>query len=456
MSEPNIQTQLAVLPPAALARAVEPAQWNALKEIYDGASDEKVALVIDYCKARKLDPLKKPVHIVPVWSARRKAMVETIWPSISETRITAMRTGLFAGQDETAFGPTRKEKIGAIEIEFPDWAQVTVYRLMKAGDFATRVKYVGPKTYFLESYATRKGDDDISPNKMWARRTWGQLEKCAEAAALRRAFPEETGGQATAEEMHGKAIDDEGLTVVSAAATAAGPSSDSAGVGPAAGGEPVKRAAVPRKKGAAAVPVSAPNGPTIEAEVTPVAEKAAASEPTVPPPVQPPPVSPEVAATAEPSTNPEPEPAKAVEPPAPPPAKANAEQAEQQVKPASGPEAPKPSRNTKPNTKPEWPRVVTGYLEEVRDAPVKGNAKYTSVKVARLGGGTTVVNGVEVPLSQLGRVIFDPERPELAKFAVISDQKVEFTIEQQPAASDPTRSNLVIVKALVADSDVLF
>ena len=39
---------------------------------------------------------------------------------------------------------------------------------------------------------------------MWANRPVGQLEKCAEAGALRRAFPEEIGNALTAEEMDGQ------------------------------------------------------------------------------------------------------------------------------------------------------------------------------------------------------------------------------------------------------------
>jgi hypothetical protein len=42
---------------------------------------------------------------------------------------------------------------------------------------------------------------------MWRRRTRGQLDKCAEAAALRAAFPEELGNDYSAEEMEGQVID---------------------------------------------------------------------------------------------------------------------------------------------------------------------------------------------------------------------------------------------------------
>jgi RecT family len=43
---------------------------------------------------------------------------------------------------------------------------------------------------------------------MWSNRPVGHLEKCAEAGALRRAFPDEIGNALTAEEMEGQhAID---------------------------------------------------------------------------------------------------------------------------------------------------------------------------------------------------------------------------------------------------------
>lgn len=202
MPTPNNDNALTI-PAAATLRAIEPSAWNAMKELYDGASETSLALVFDYCKARQLDPLKKPVHIVSVWSNRRKAMVETIWASIAEARITAMRTGLYAGKDDTLFGPSITAKVGRVDLTYPEWAQVTVKRLVSG----QAMPFAGPKVRWLETYS-RLAKDDASPNAMWAKRTFGQLEKCAEAAALRVAFPEEFGGTYTAEEMEGKVIDE--------------------------------------------------------------------------------------------------------------------------------------------------------------------------------------------------------------------------------------------------------
>jgi hypothetical protein len=78
-----------------------------------------------------------------------------------------------------------------------------VHRLDRAGNPRA---YPGPRVYWLESYATA-GRDTVAPNEMWRRRTRGQLDKCAEAAALRAAFPEELGNDYAAEEMEGQVVD---------------------------------------------------------------------------------------------------------------------------------------------------------------------------------------------------------------------------------------------------------
>ena len=45
---------------------IEPEGWMTLaNSVYPGAKPESIVLAVQYCKARGLDVLKKPVHIVP-------------------------------------------------------------------------------------------------------------------------------------------------------------------------------------------------------------------------------------------------------------------------------------------------------------------------------------------------------------------------------------------------------
>lgn len=180
-------------------------EWRALVDAVFPLAKEpsSVILALSYCKARNLDPFKRPVHIVPMWNSAAKRMVETVWPGIGELRTTAFRTGQYAGRDEAKYGGTKIESVGNVVLEYPEWCQVTVYRLLGG----QRLPFPGPRVYWKESYATT-GKDDPSPNSMWRRRPFGQIDKCAEAAALRAAFPEEVGNEYAAEEMEGRVLGD--------------------------------------------------------------------------------------------------------------------------------------------------------------------------------------------------------------------------------------------------------
>lgn len=208
-------TRLPWHPAIAERFGVDKAAWPALVDaVFPAAkSVDSVILALSYCKARKLDPFKRPVHIVPIWDKSRGGFVDTVWPSIAELRTTAFRTGQYAGKDETEFGDTKTQKFKGrvkckdgweertVEATFPEWCRVTVYRELNG-----RVcKFVGPKVYWTETVGTI-GASDI-PNDMWIKRASGQLEKCGEAAALRTAFPEELGNSYTAEEMEGRTMD---------------------------------------------------------------------------------------------------------------------------------------------------------------------------------------------------------------------------------------------------------
>lgn len=207
------------LPAEAKELGYNVGQWTALVDsIWPSATSVNgVLLALNYCKARNLDPFKRPVHIVPMYSAALKRNVETVWPGISEIRTTATRTGTWAGVDECVFGRIMKKSFRATksgdgengpwsstvscpEISFPEWAQVTVYRIVQG----LRVPFVGPKVYFEEIFSGQKSMR--VPNERWQNNPRQMLEKCAEAAALRRAFPEELANEYTAEEMEGQTL----------------------------------------------------------------------------------------------------------------------------------------------------------------------------------------------------------------------------------------------------------
>ena len=231
--------------PMPASASVQPDIWRLLTDaIYPTASSEAILLAIDYCRVRGLDVIKKPVHIVTVWNAALGKNAETIFPSIQELQTTASRTGSWAGMDSPKWGPLvsrtfrggawvknavgREEWVADIEesVEFPEWCEVTIYRMV---DGAARA--FSEPVYWLEAYSTTARNSEL-PTEMWVKRPRGQLHKCAKAAALRAAFPEECGYYA-AEEMEGKTIGDDARV-------------KPAGQGPADSGTPTADGAHPR------------------------------------------------------------------------------------------------------------------------------------------------------------------------------------------------------------------
>jgi phage recombination protein Bet len=190
--------------------------WKVLTEVTfpSAKTPEAVMMALDYCRTRKLDIFKKPVHIVPMWSAALGRSVETVWPSIMEIQTTASRTGLWAGMDRPVWGPDKTHTFSGrykddneqwqettVQVTFPEWVAVTVYRLVNGRRCAFT-----EEVYWMEAYSTAGGRYSQIPTAMWIKRPKGQLAKCGKAASLRAAFPEECGY--AAEEMEDKSIDD--------------------------------------------------------------------------------------------------------------------------------------------------------------------------------------------------------------------------------------------------------
>ena len=168
--------------------------------LYPGAQDASIKMVIGYCKAAGLDIMQKPVHIVPIWDSKLKGMRDVVMPGIGLYRTQASRSGECAGVSDPEFGEDVTETLGGVSVTYPKYCKVTIKRIMANGFMAEFTA----KEFWKENYAVKGGaDKSIAPNAMWFKRPYGQISKCAEAQALRKAFPE-LGSQATADEMEGK------------------------------------------------------------------------------------------------------------------------------------------------------------------------------------------------------------------------------------------------------------
>lgn len=204
------------LPPEVARRGITEDQWFTLrKSLYPGALPESVVMVWDYCKARRLDPLKKPVHIVPMEVTvnsrqadgsvtKYKEWRDVVMPGIYEYRTTAMRTGLYLGHSEPQYG----DDIDAFGVTAPYWCSMVMYRW---NEKAARVTEFPVKVFFDEICATKWGDQKgvRVANQKWSQSPIQMLTKCTEAAGLREAFPDELGGEHTIEEMEGRILDDD-------------------------------------------------------------------------------------------------------------------------------------------------------------------------------------------------------------------------------------------------------
>lgn len=170
--------------------------------LYSGATVDSIKMVIGYCTAAGLDPMQKPVHIVPMNVKKPgtdvKEWRDVIMPGIGLYRTQAARSGEYLGKTEPVFGPDIEWKSpnGQVLLIYPQWCRVTVRRLVGG-----HVAEFSATELWIENYATASSSTD-APNAMWKRRPYGQLAKVAEAQALRQAFPELIGAAPTEDEFN--------------------------------------------------------------------------------------------------------------------------------------------------------------------------------------------------------------------------------------------------------------
>lgn len=145
-------------------------------------TDDELALFLNFCKAKRLDPFAREIY-----SIKRKDKA-TIQMGIDGLRARGEDTGKYAGQETFWCGPTGEWVDVWISKDPPMAAKVAVYRK------DTNRPFTG-----IAKWSEYKPAEDF----MWQKMPANQLAKCAEALALRKAFPRTLGGIYVAEEMAG-------------------------------------------------------------------------------------------------------------------------------------------------------------------------------------------------------------------------------------------------------------
>lgn len=168
-----------------------PDQVKLIKDtVCAGASDDEFKLFLYTARRTGLDPLVRQIHAVKRYNTILKRDAMTIQTGIDGYRVIAERSGTYAGQDAPVY--TMDDK-GNIES-----ATITVYRII----CGHRVSF-SASAYFHEyaqTYRDRQtGDTKLNP--MWEKMPRVMLAKCAEALAMRKAFPNDLSGVYTNEEM---------------------------------------------------------------------------------------------------------------------------------------------------------------------------------------------------------------------------------------------------------------
>lgn len=157
-----------------------------------GATDDELQLFVHACNRLQLDPFCKQIHAVKRWDGTLRREVMAIQVGIDGLRLNADRTGQYRGQLPTLWCDEKGTWTDTWISDKPPFAAKA--RVLRDG-WPEPVEAIARWSAYVQT--TKEG----KPNSMWAKRGAEQLAKCAEALALRMAFPQELSGVYAHEEM---------------------------------------------------------------------------------------------------------------------------------------------------------------------------------------------------------------------------------------------------------------